>query len=303
MVRLISDWCSGETNMSDFYPISPVVGITNTSYAAQAGVMNEMWAVRVVRGKKIIAEKTIPNLDIDNMVGVAYGHIRVEGLSRHAVAQMAGRLMQFARKYQSSGICPDYSIPDLVYDDGTPAAVHPTDQDEESAVALPKAESTTDALPDMRLGEIPALPRTIGSDAWMASVEAHAIMIAEMAAYGSALPAGHLQAMFERVADEIIRRWADPSDPAAVVRKFAALIQSCATESQLPKTGTDKATVETQNCDVLKTCREIDPKLERVPAAYPCALHETLANKLSELTGLKISVNTSSTGCIVSFEL
>ena len=78
--------------MSDFYPISPLVNITNTSYAAQAGVMDEKWAVRVVRGKKIIAEKTMLDLDVENIVGVAYGNIRVEGLSRHAIATMAGRI-------------------------------------------------------------------------------------------------------------------------------------------------------------------------------------------------------------------
>ncbi|MHA2178782.1 MAG: hypothetical protein ACXAAK_10580, partial [Candidatus Thorarchaeota archaeon] len=61
--------------MSNFYPVSPLVAIPNTSYGAQAGVMNEMWAMRVVRGRKIIAEKTMPELDLENMVGVAYGHI------------------------------------------------------------------------------------------------------------------------------------------------------------------------------------------------------------------------------------
>ena len=50
--------------MSDFYPVSPLVAIPNTSYGAQVGVMNEMWAVRVVRGKKILAEKTMPALKI-----------------------------------------------------------------------------------------------------------------------------------------------------------------------------------------------------------------------------------------------
>jgi hypothetical protein len=216
---------------------------------------------------------------------------------------MAGRLMQFARKYQSSGISPDYSVPGLVYDDGSsPAVVHASAETNESGVPLPE-EAPTDTLPDMRLGEIPALPRIIGDDAWLTSVESHATMIAEMAAYGSALSSDHLDAMFGSVADQLIRRWADPSDPTVAVRKLAALIQSCAAESQLPKTGTDKATVETQNCNVLRICREIDPEFDRVPTSYPCALHESLAKKLSELTGLKISVNTSSTGCIVSFEL
>ncbi len=288
--------------MSDFYPISPLVGITNTSYAAQAGVLNEKWAVRVVRGKKIIAEKPIPSLEIDNMVGVAYGHIRVEGLSRHAVAQMAGRLMQFARRYQTSGVCPNFEVPDLVYDDGTPAVSASVATGEDSGVALPAGESSED-FPDMRLGEVPPLLRVVGEDAWKASAEAHAIMIAEASAYGASLPSGHLEAIFGRIADEFIRRWSDPTDPYAAVRGFGSLIQSCAAESQLPKTGTDRATVETQNCDVLRICREIDPKLSRVPAAYPCALHEIIAKKLSELTGLKISVNTSSTGCIVSFEI
>ena len=82
--------------MSDFYPISPIIGIINTSYGAQAGVMDEKWAVRVLRGKKIIAEKTIHELDLDSFVGVVYGHIRVEGLSRHSIAQCAGRMMQYA---------------------------------------------------------------------------------------------------------------------------------------------------------------------------------------------------------------
>ncbi|MHA1927424.1 MAG: hypothetical protein ACTSV2_02470, partial [Candidatus Thorarchaeota archaeon] len=102
-----------------FYPISPMVGITNTSYAAQAGVLEDQWACRVVRGKKVIAEKTMIDMDLENFVGVIYGFIRVEGLSRHSVAMCAGRLMQFARRYQTSGVCPNFEVPDLVYDDGT----------------------------------------------------------------------------------------------------------------------------------------------------------------------------------------
>jgi hypothetical protein len=289
--------------MSDFYPISPLVGIVNTSYAAQAGVLNEMWAVRVVRGKKILAEKTIPSLDIDHIVGVAYGHIRVEGLSRHAVAQMAGRLMQFARRYQASGVCPNFEVPDLAYDDGTPASAAESTESVESGAAIPARGEEVETSVDMRLGMVPPIPRAIQNDAWLSSVEAHAITIAEMSAYGAALSSEHLEAMFDRVADELIRRWTDPSDPAAAVQRFGAMIQSCAAESQLPKTGSERATVETVNCDLLRICREVDPDLKRVPAAYPCALHERIAAKLSEATGLKISVNTSSTGCIVSFEL
>ncbi|MFW9963971.1 MAG: hypothetical protein ACFFCX_10430, partial [Candidatus Sifarchaeia archaeon] len=168
--------------MSDFYPVSPLVGITNTSYGAQVGVMTEMWAVRVVRGKKIIAEKTIPELDLDNIVGVAYGHIRVEGLSRHAVAMMAGRLMQFARKYQTAGVCPNYEIPDLSYDDGTTLGEIAATARGEVLVTAEDIAPFVD-LPDIRIGEIPPIPRTTGEDSWVSIIESHAIMICEVAAY------------------------------------------------------------------------------------------------------------------------
>lgn len=288
--------------MSDFYPISPLVGITNTSYGAQAGVMNEMWAVRVVRGKKIITEKTIPELGLDNIVGVAYGHIRVEGLSRHAVAQMAGRLMQFARKYQTAGVCPNFEIPDLSYDDGTTIGEIAAAERGEVAV-----EDTTPSveLPDIRIGEVPPLIRTTGIDAWSAIIESHAALICETAAYATELPKGHLENLFNRVADALIHQWAtsNPAEPAAALIKFTSLIQACSDESQLPKTGVGTATIETGTCRVLSICRSLDPEASRIPRGYPCAFHEILAKKLSELTGAKIGVNTSSTGCIVSISL
>lgn len=288
--------------MSDFYPVSPLVGIINTSYGAQAGVMNEMWAVRVIRGKKILAEKTIPELDLDNIVGVAYGHIRVEGLSRHAVAQMAGRLMQFARKYQTAGICPNYEIPDLAYDDGTTLGYIAAAERGEVAIedTTPSAE-----LPDMRIGEIPPLPRAIDAAAWEGIIEAHATLICEAAAYASEMPKGHLENMFNRVADVLIHRWAmsNPEEPPTALLKFAALIQSCSNESQLPKTGTGTATIETGSCRILGVCHELDPTASKIPAGYPCTLHEIIAKKLSDLTGAKVSVNASSTGCIVSISL
>ena len=288
--------------MSDFYPISPLVAITNTSYGAQAGVMNEKWAVRVVRGKKIIAEKTMSELDLENVVGVAYGHIRVEGLSRHAVAQMAGRLMQFARKYQTAGICPNYEIPDLAYDDGTTLGeIAATARGDVGVDAnVPPAE-----LPDMRIGEIPPLHRITGDAAWAVNIEAHATTICETAAYAAELPNGHLDNMFNRLADALIHRWAmsNPEEPPTALIKFAALIQACSDESQLPKTGSGTATIETGACKILGVCRDLDPDASRIPAGYPCAFHEMIAKKLSELTGAKISVNTSSTGCIVGFSL
>jgi hypothetical protein len=288
--------------MNDFYPISPVVGIPNTSYGAQAGVMNEMWAVRVVRGKKIIAEKTISELDLDNMVGVAYGHIRVEGLSRHAVAMMAGRLMQFARKYQTAGICPNYEIPDLAYDDGTTLG---------EIAATTRGEVTVEdtapssELPNMRIGEIPPIPRISGADSWASIIESHASMICEVAAYMSELPKGHMEIMFNRIADALILQWAisNPEEPSTAVMKFGSLIQACSDESQLLKTGSGTATIETGSCKILGICRQLDPDASRVPAGYPCAFHELIAKKLSELSGVKISVNTSSTGCIVGISL
>ena len=288
--------------MSDFYPISPLVGITNTSYGAQAGVMNDKWAVRVVRGKKIIAEKTILDLSLESIVGVAYGHIRVEGLSRHAVAQMAGRLMQFARTYQTAGVCPNYENPDLAYDDGTTLGEIAASTRGEVAV-----EDTTPSkeLPDMRIGELPPLPRTTGEDAWVTNIESHATMICETAAYAVELPKGHLDNLFNRVADALIHQWAmsNPEEPPTALMKFAALIQACSDESQLPKTGSGTATIETGACKILKICRELDPDASRIPSGYPCAFHELVAKKLSELSGAKISINTSSTGCIVGISL
>ncbi len=290
--------------MSDFYPVSPLVGITNTSYAAQAGVMDEKWAVRVVRGKKIIAEKTIPDLSLDNMVGVAYGHIRVEGLSRHAVAQMAGRLMQFARKYQTAGVCPNYDIPDLAYEDGTTVGEIAATARGEVAVSAEDTAPSHD-LPDMRIGEIPPIPRVTGDAAWSSNIEAHATMICEVASYATELPKGHLEIMFNRIADGLIRQWAssNPDEPPIAIMKFGALIQACSDDSQLPKTGIGTVTIETRACKLLSICKELDPAASRIPAGYPCAFHEIIAKKLSELTGAKISVNTSSTGCIVGISL
>lgn len=288
--------------MSEFYPISPIVGITNTSYGAQSGVMNEMWAVRVIRGKKIIAEKTIPDLELDNIVGVAYGHIRVEGLSRHAVAQMAGRLLQFARKYQTAGVCPNYEIPDLAYNDGiTLGEIAATARGD----VVIEGTAPSPELPDMRIGEIPPLLRTTGEAAWASNIEAHATMICEVAAYATELSKSHLENMFNRVADALINRWAmsNPDEPPTALLKFAALIQSCSDESQLPKTGSGTATIETGSCKILGICRDLDSDASRIPPGFPCAFHEMIATKLSDLTGTNVRINTSSTGCIVSISL
>jgi hypothetical protein len=290
--------------MSDFYPISPLIGITNTSYAAQAGVMDERWAARVVRGKKIIAEKTMNELNLDNLVGIVYGHIRIEGLSRHAVAMCAGRLMQFARRYQQSGIAPDFEIADLVRDGeestGMSFSINSADAGTLDA-AQPSESKVTPNLP--KLGAVPTIERIVGNDLWRSSSEGRAIALAELAAYGSSLPEGHIDAMFEHAAEMLIRLWGANGSSEELVRRFAELIQSCSTESQLPKTGTDRETIETGTCQLLKTMRELDPEGELLPRAYPCAYHELLAQKISELTGVEIMVNTSSTGCVITFRV
>jgi hypothetical protein len=294
--------------MSDFFPISPLVGITNTSYGAQAGVMDDKWACRVVRGKKVIAEKTIPDLVLENYVGVIYGHVRLDGLSRHAVAMCAGRLMQFARRYQGSGVAPNFEIPDLVGDDGTPIvssqqgvdAVEST-SDVPPVAAEGEIESSEDEV--VLLGALPDIKRLSDNDLWEKRAQAHGIMIGEMASYGAELPEGHLTAMFDRVANQLISKWKESSDPAAPAIEFGNLIQSCSKESQLPKTGTNKITIETGTCEILKMAREMDPDASRLPKGYPCAFHELIAEKVAARTGLKISVNTSSTGCIVTLTL
>jgi hypothetical protein len=290
--------------MSDFYPISPLVGIPNTSYGAQAGVMNEKWAVRVVRGKKIITEKTIPDLELNNIVGVAYGHIRVEGLSRLAVATMSGRLMQFARTYQTAGVCPNYEVPDLAYDDGVTLG-----EQKAAASGSPSlevaAETGTAELPDIRVGAIPEILKPKGSDPWKSTIEVQASLICEISGYAASLPAGHLDLMFTRAADQLIHYWvtSNPDDPAAALKKFGAMIHSCSEESQMPKTGTGTMSIETGPCEILRICRDLDPDVNNIPAGYPCAFHEKIAAKLSELTGTRVTINTSSTGCIVGMSL
>ncbi|MBD3407458.1 MAG: hypothetical protein GF411_15175 [Candidatus Lokiarchaeota archaeon] len=294
--------------MSDFYPISPLVGITNTSYGAQAGVMDEKWACRVVRGKKIITEKTMPDLSLDNFVGVIYGHIRVEGLSRHSVARCAGRLMQFSRKYQTAGICPNFEIPDLVRDseDGEEyIAATP------SSTVEPESGGSTQAVPEdeeiviesAHIGSLPNVVPIVGNKLWAKSVESHAIILNETIAYAGDLGPEHLDAMITRIANAMLKQWIDPSDPHQVVTKFCQMIQGCSKESQLPKTGVGKLTVETGKCEVLWMARELDPDADRFPAGYPCAFHELLAEKVAEIAGLEINVNTSSIGCTVDLKL
>lgn len=289
--------------MSDFYPVSPVVGITNTSYGAQAGVMDGKWAARVIRGKKILAEKTINELDLDSLVGVIFGHARIEGLSRHAVAMCAGRLMQFARQYQQAGVCPNYDVGNLTRD-GEDLKVEPAAAEENvsaSVESMPSPQSTTELEPAITpLGAVPIVKQASWQALWQGSVEDRAVLLAQIAAYGSSLPPGGLERMFNQTAEALVHMWAASGSAEEIVQRFAATILSCSSESQLPKTGTDRMTIETGRCQLLRVARETDPSGAIIPACYPCAYHEMIAKKVSSLVGLKIAINTSSTGCIVT---
>ncbi|MHA2424966.1 MAG: hypothetical protein ACXAEF_09280 [Candidatus Thorarchaeota archaeon] len=283
--------------MSDFYPISPLVPITNTSYSAQAGVMEEMWACRVARGKKIIAEKTMNELDLESFVGVIYGNIRVAGLSRHAVAQCAGRLMQFSRKYQTAGVAPNYEVPDLFRDDGEEYVPASGSTDSSDTAVL---EETQAELPHMPIGHLPEITPQVGKSAWRYAAESLGTVVCELAAYAATLPKGHLDVMFERVADDLVRMWIDEGDPMMLPIKFGEMIFSSSSGSQLPKTGTLTVSIETQGCELLKASRIVDPEGTKLPRGYPCTFHEIIAKKVAQVTDLKIGVNTSSTGCIVT---
>jgi hypothetical protein len=290
--------------MSDFYPISPLVGITNTSYAAQAGVMEEQWACRVVRGKKIIAEKTLMDLDLEAFVGVIYGHIRVEGLSRHAVAVCAGRLMQFSRKYQTAGVAPNFEVPDLHYDDGTsPVSTSAAGAEDASDVPLPTSDVEVEEISLTPVGTLPELTPSKGLDLWESTIDAFGVMIAEMAVYGSDLSGGHLKLMFDRVADELIRLWSATGEGIDVLSHFGNHILSCSKEGQLPASGKHKLTIETGTCRLLSMSRDLDPNGDRIPPGFPCTFHEQLAKKVAEVTGANVEVNTSSTGCRVQITL
>jgi len=281
--------------MSDFYPVTPIVVITNTSYAAQAGVLGEKWAVRVIRGKKIIAEKPINELVLDSIVGMIYGHIRIEGLGRHAVAQTAGRLMQFTRRYQQSGVCPNYADPRLVY--GDEVETSPTAYAEaETTAAKPKIEVTP-------VEELPKIPAFKIGKAWDATVEAHSVMIARMAAYGASLPEGHLQLMFEQAASDFVNLWFAQGGASGLISRFAKMIQSCSRESAVSESTNSKIIIETGNCALLERAGDLKKAGITFPSGFPCKFHEEVAKQVSARTKTKISINTTSSGCTVTIAL
>jgi hypothetical protein len=278
--------------MSNFYPVTPIVVITNTSYAAQAGVLGEQWAVRVIRGRKIIAEKPINELALDSIVGMIYGHIRVEGLSRHAVAQTAGRLMQFSRRYQTSGVCPNYADPNLVY--GDEVETSPTAYAEpETTVVEPKIEVTP-------VEELPKIPAFKIGKAWDATVEAHSVMIARMAEYGATLPEGHLELMFEQAARDFVNLWSAQGEASNLISRFAAMIRSCSRESTVSESTKSKIIIETGNCALLESAGTLKEAGITFPSGFPCKFHEEVAKRISARTKTKISINTASSGCTVT---
>ncbi|MHA1960106.1 MAG: hypothetical protein ACW99U_07745 [Candidatus Thorarchaeota archaeon] len=291
--------------MGEFYPISPLVSITNTSYAAQAGVMDEKWAARVVRGKKIITEKTVLQLDLEAFVGVIYGHIRLPGLSRHAVAQCAGRLMQFARRYEQSGVAPDFDLPDLVREGAhdVPAEMADDASADSALVEDGSASPAADLLVHNPIGKLPEITKVEASVAWENDVEANAAVIQEMAAYGSALPEGHLNAMFDRAAETLVRLWSASEDASNPVLKFGQLILSSSNEGQVLSSSRVKLTFETGTCKLLSCARQFEELGTHSPTNFPCAFHEMVASKVSFISGANINLNISSTGCIVTMTL
>ncbi|MEM4735597.1 MAG: hypothetical protein QXS20_07770 [Candidatus Thorarchaeota archaeon] len=291
--------------MGGFFPVSPLIGIPNTSYAAQAGVMDGKWAARVVRGRKIIAEKTMTELDLDHLVGVIFGHARVEGLSRHAVAMCAGRLIQFARQYQQSGVCPNYEVGDLTRDspveeDGatgfSAVSPQPAANSEPSAASAAYSQGLDSMTP---VGGIPQISQLAPQQLWLNSVENAALLLSAMVTYGAALSQDHLQAISENAAESLVHMWAARGDSESVLRKFSAMIQSCSLECHVERTGSGRTSLIIGNCEFIRVARELDPSSKIIPMGFPCRYHEMVARKVSSLVGTKISINTSSNGCTV----
>jgi len=292
--------------MGGFYPISPLVVITNTSYAAQAGVMDDKWAARVVRGKKVIVEKTMSQLSLDDFVGVIYGFIRLEGLSRHSVAMCAGRLMQYARRYEQSGICPNFEEKDLVRD-GEDVAVSsqgaPVGQSPQSPSVQPDIVPANHSFSLPPLNKIPSMNPLSPADAWQSDLEAHATLVAEVAAYCSKLGSNHAKEIFSQTAKNLIRSWTASGKSEDLITDFVHFIRACSCRSQIALTGSDRITVETGDCETLRVANELKKRGVNLPPGYPCAFHELVAAEVAETSGANVSVNTSSNGCTVIVSL
>ncbi|MBD3160407.1 MAG: hypothetical protein GF309_16625 [Candidatus Lokiarchaeota archaeon] len=280
--------------MSDFYPISPLVGIPNSSYAGQMGVLGDYWAVRVVRGKKILAEKEIPELMLENVVGVIYGHIRLEGLSRHTVARAAGRLMQFARRYQQSGLSPDYEVPDLVYEDGSHTGT--TQVQEEPVVEEPILETVT-------VEKLPIISEKQPEEEIRTIIESHAFILSEMAAYGNSLPEGHLDLMFRQASLGIVRSWKNRGNPTSPVAKLAYLILACSHQSQVVDSDENSLRVTVDKCALLQESNNYEAIEGAFPARYPCIFHKLIAEHVAEAVDCGTKIELEDEGCRLTVSL
>jgi hypothetical protein len=145
--------------------------------------------------------------------------------------------MQFSRRYQQSGVCPNYADPRLVY--GDEVETSPTAYAEpETTAAEPKIEVTP-------VEELPKIPAFKISKAWTATIEAHSVMIARMAAYGASLPEGHLESMFEQAASDLVNLWFAQGEASELISRFAAMIQSCSKETTMSESTKSKIIMET----------------------------------------------------------
>jgi hypothetical protein len=217
--------------------------------------------------------------------------------------------MQFARRYQQSGVAPDFEVAGLIRQDGTKTGVDtPISEPAQTQPSVTPDVSTESLEPSdtpspQRITEIPELSPLNPKETWNRLSTAFGVLLSEMATYGAELPEGHLDAIFDRAANREITTWTDPENPHSIVINFCEMMYSCSDESQLPLTGTDTLTIEVSGCRLLQIGREIASENESYPAGYPCRYHEKMAKKIAEITGLNISVNASSTGCMVQIEL
>ncbi|MHA1927803.1 MAG: hypothetical protein ACTSV2_04385, partial [Candidatus Thorarchaeota archaeon] len=193
---------------------------------------------------------------------------------------------------------PNFEVPDLVYDDGTSASSKAKPETSGPGDVAAAASTETEEFSFAPVGKLPTISVSI-KGIWEKAMEAHGTLLCEMAIYGASLPEGHLEAMFEKSANAMLRRWIHPGDPLNLITKFGEFMFSCSNESQVPRTGTDNTTLEVSPCKILQVARRVDPDGSLLPPGYPCAYHELIAKKVSEISDLNIIVNTSSTGCTV----
>jgi len=151
--------------------------------------------------------------------------------------------------------------------------------------------------------ELPRIPAFKIGKAWAATVEAHSVMIARMAAYGASLPDGHLESMFEQAASDLVDLWFAQGDASGLISRFAAMIQSCSRESTVSESTKSKIITETVNCALLESAGNLKKAGITFPSGFPCKFHEEVAKQVSARTKTRISINTTSSGCTVTIVL